>query len=377
MSRHVPAGSGAMSRHVLAGSGARGAIAVGTIGSLLILLGASQGASPYALKQPGAWFFGIPTGHHIAFPGPRPQGTLAFLAVLAVLGGMTLLGLAWVWLVRVRGQDGGLSWRLVALGVVLWTLPLVVVAPVFSRDVYTYAAQGQMMAAHLNPYHHGPSVLGRSNAYTRLTDPIWRRSVSPYGPLFLLLDEGIVLATGHSVLWTVELLRLACLAGVWLAAGGAAVIARRLDKDPVLTVVLVALNPLLLLHLVAGAHDDALMLGLLLVGLAAAVEGRAWLGVLCCSLGAAFKVPALLGCAYIGWSCLLPRAASLARRAVGAAVASAVGVAVLGVLGAVSGLGLGWIKGLSNAGVVRLWASPTTGVGMAFGRLLQDAGIIH
>jgi hypothetical protein len=366
-----------MIRRVLVGSGARTAVAIGTAGSLLILLGASQGASPYTLKQPGAWFFGIPAQRPIPFPGPRPHGVLAFLGVLAVLGGMTLLALAWVWLVRARGQDGGLSWGQVALSAAAWTLPLLLVAPLFSRDAYTYAAQGQMMAEHLNPYRHGPVVLGDQNPFTRLTDPLWRGSVSPYGPLFLLLDEGTVVATGHSVLWTIELLRLFCLAGVWLAALGAASIARRLGKDPVLGVVLVALNPLLLLDLVAGAHDDALMLGLLVAGLALAVGGRPWLGVLCCALGAAFKAPALLGCAYIGWSCLAPARASLARRVAGAAMGSAIGAAVLGLFGLVSGLGVGWIKGLSNAGIVRLWLSPTTGIGMALGKLLQLSGVIH
>ena len=42
----------------------------------------------------------------------------------------------------------------------LWILPLLVVAPLFSRDVFSYAAQGEMMSHHINPYHYGPGTLG-------------------------------------------------------------------------------------------------------------------------------------------------------------------------------------------------------------------------
>ena len=39
--------------------------------------------------------------------------------------------------------------------------PLLVVAPLFSRDVFSYAAQGEMMSHHINPYHYGPGSSAR------------------------------------------------------------------------------------------------------------------------------------------------------------------------------------------------------------------------
>ncbi len=349
---------------------------LGLLGSTLVLAGGATTDSPYTLGQPGAWFFGVPT-HAVRYPGPPPSGLPALLAVLAVLGGVALLAAAFVWLVRLQQRTGRLTPAQVGLLAAAWALPLLAVAPLFSRDVYTYVAQGQMMALHLDPYRHGPAVLGAADPFARLTDPLWRSSVSPYGPLFLLLDEGVVMVSGHSVLASVEMLRLLFLAGVWLAAWSAGLIARRLGRDPVLAVLLVACNPLVLVHLVAGAHDDAIMLGLLLAGLAAATCGRPGLGVACCALGAAVKAPALLGCAYIGFSCLAPRAANLWRRAAGALAASLAGVAALAAVGWASGLGMGWVRGLSNAGVVRLWLSPSTGIGMALGDLLRGLGLIH
>ena len=50
--------------------------------------------------------------------------------------------------------------RPLAYMLALWILPLLVVAPLFSRDVFSYAAQGEMMSHHINPYHYGPGTLG-------------------------------------------------------------------------------------------------------------------------------------------------------------------------------------------------------------------------
>ncbi len=47
---------------------------------------------------------------------------------------------------------GRLGWILA-----LWILPMLAIAPIFSRDVYSYAAQGEMVTRHLNPYHNGPA----------------------------------------------------------------------------------------------------------------------------------------------------------------------------------------------------------------------------
>ena len=50
--------------------------------------------------------------------------------------------------------------RQLAYMLALWLAPLLVVAPLFSRDVFSYAAQGEMMSHHINPYHYGPGTLG-------------------------------------------------------------------------------------------------------------------------------------------------------------------------------------------------------------------------
>jgi len=359
-----------VSRLVPEGSGRRRAFlpgVVGAVASCLILLGASQSTSPYAFKKlPYAWFFGDPS----STPGPP-----SFIGVFAVLGGMVLLVFAWFWLlqVRLRAKDSSLR----HLGVIFagWVLPMLVVAPILSRDVYTYAAQGEMMSHHISPYAYGPGVMGSGISFTNLTDPIWQQSPSPYGPLFLRLDGWIVSASGHSVLWSVVLLRLLALLGVLLATVGVAMIARHFQRDPVLAVLLVAFNPLVLLHLVGGAHNDALMVGLLVLGIALAVEKHPILGTVMCALAASVKAPAALAIVFIGWTWLDGRVDARPRRLFGVAVTGTIGLGIMAAFSELTGLGWGWTKGLSNPGVARTWLDAPTGLGMLLGRLFALVGL--
>jgi alpha-1,6-mannosyltransferase len=341
--------------------------ALGAIASGLILLGASQASSPYAFKRlPYAWYFGLSS---------TPPGPPSFIGVFAVLGGMLLLLFAWFWLLQIRLRSPSVSWFQIAGTFIAWTLPMLVVAPIFSRDVYTYAAQGEMMSHHISPYAYGPGVMGTGTAFTTLADPIWWQSASPYGPLFLRIDGSIVSMTGHSVLMSVVLLRLLALVGVILAATGVGLIARHFRRDPMLAVLLVALNPLVLLHLVGGAHNDALMVGLLAIGVAMALYRHPILGIVVCAFAASVKAPAALGIVFIGWSCLGEREDGRSRRVVGVGIATAIGLAVMAALAQLTGLGWGWLKGLSNPGAARMWLDVPTGLGMFSGKVLYFVGL--
>jgi hypothetical protein len=87
------------------------------------------------------------------------------------------------------------------------------------------------------------------------------------------------------------------------------------------------------------------------------------------------KAPAALGIVFIGWSCLGEREDGRQRRVVGAAIATAIGVAVMAALAQVTGLGWGWIKGLSNPGAARMWLDVPTGLGMFFGKVIYFIGL--
>ena len=60
------------------------------------------------------------------------------------------------------------------------------------------------------------------------------------------------------------------------------------------------LNPVTLLHLIGGAHNDALMLGLLVAGLRRPRRSDPIVGIVLCALATAIKAPAAFGILYVG-----------------------------------------------------------------------------
>ena len=269
-----------------------------------------------------------------------PGGLLSWL-------GVVLLGGVW-WASRsfdVRHQ------RAAAL---LWALPLLAAPPLYSRDLHAYAAQGALVVAGQDPYEVGPAVL--SSVLVSGVDEVWRDAPSPYGPLWLWLAGLVVRVTGDAVGPAVVGLRLLAVAGVALIAWALV----RLADDPARALWLGVANPLVLLHFVAGGHNDALMVGLLLAGVTTARRSVAVAAVLV-TLAALVKVPALAGLAF------LPLLA--AGRVRGAVVVAGVAGATAVVVSFGTGLGWGWL-GTLDAGRARLsLLSPLTGLGTAVGAL--------
>ena len=157
----------------------------------------------------------------------------------------------------------------------MWTVPFLVTPPIFSRDVYSYLAVGAMMVHGDNPYQSGPyDTLGDGNALAHQVDARWQHTSSPYGPAFLLIAKAVVLISGNHVIVGVLLQRVVELLGVALIVWALPRLARRCGIDPVSALWLGALNPLLLFHLVAGGHNEALMIGLMLAGLEVGLSGQ-------------------------------------------------------------------------------------------------------
>jgi hypothetical protein len=340
---------------------------VGTIGSLCILFGVAQAGSPFVVKAVGAWFFGT------SGPSPPAGGgeTARFVGVMLVYSGLALMLGSWFELVRtLRRHPNVAPSKLVAI-LVAWAVPVLVTPPLFSRDVYSYAAQGQMVSRGINPYLHGPSALGKG-PFLRLVDPLWRHAPAPYGPAWERLSGWIVQLAGHDPRVSVIGFRLAAVAGVGLMAWGVPALASSVGRDRSVALALGVLNPLVLLVLVGGAHNDALMLGLLVAGCALARRGHVLAGLLLCALAAEVKVPALIGAAFIGWW-WSDAALSWVRRAPRVVAAVAMAAGAMAAISAVAGLGWRWLGGLSNPGVVVSWLDPATAVGLALGHL---AGLV-
>jgi hypothetical protein len=335
---------------------------LGFVALVSIGVGSSFSNSPFKFESPGAWFFGVPTRPVNLWS--TPKSTTLLLGITLVYGGLVLLMRVWVRLAGVCYRHPGAPIRKLSWILVLWVLPMLVIAPIFSRDVFSYAAQGEMMTRHLSPYKFGPWTLG-SGPYPTGVDPLWTNVPSAYGPLFLSVDGWIAAATGHSALWTVVGLRLLEVLAVVILAFAVPVLARAMSVDAGNAFVLCLLNPLTILTLVGGAHNDALMVALLVAGLALAVRKHPVLGLIACAMAASIKAPAILGSVYIAWMWLgpkLPVRMRLRPLALGVLLSGA----VLEAFTMMSGLGYGWIRNLETPGRVVSWMSPATGVGMGF-----------
>jgi hypothetical protein len=271
--------------------------ACGFGGAVLVVVGAAQATSPFTSKLPGSWWFGAPAPLAGASVGTQWQ----WLGVAFVYAGLIALLAAWYGVVTVCRCGGLVPIRPLAGMGVAWALPIVVGPPLMSRDVYAYAAQGALAARGGDPYTTTVAHLAGS-PYLHLVDPLWRHATSPYGPLYLEFARGVAAAGGRHVLVTVVGLRLVAVTGMVLLAVAVPPLARSYGRSPATAFALTVLNPLLLLTLVGGAHNDALMLGLLVAGIALARIGRAVPAIVLCALAATVKVPAFAGVVFVGWS---------------------------------------------------------------------------
>lgn len=322
-------------------------------------------AGSAAVAVGGAGAGALPVGEALA-----PSSGRAAAGVFGAYFGLVLLVAAWAWLGRaVRGpRPPGTRGMVVTL--VVWAAPLVVAPPLFSRDVYSYLAQGAMVEARIDVYAHGPDRLGGPLAAQ--VSPLWQDTPTPYGPLFLSFASLIARASGAELSAGLLGMRLVALLGVGLMVLSLVLLARRGGTDPGAALWLGALNPLLLLHLVAGAHNDAVMLGLLGMGLVAARGRFPVLGAVLMTLAALVKAPAALGLLAVAvfWAGGLGGRYRWLRA--GCATA-AVALATTAVVTAVAGTGYGWIGALNTPVSRHNWAL-TSLLGRTTAWVLRGAG---
>lgn len=289
---------------------------------------------------------------------------MTHLATIGAYGGLVLVVVAWIRLGRLIGTPGGPTRRELLTTLVQWGAPLLVTPPLFSKDLYSYAAQGAMVLHGINPYQHGPAALDSPLAGN--VDEMWQNTPAPYGPVFLMLAARVIGITGERTAPAVFGLRLLAVLGVLLMVVYVPRLAEHLGVDPNSALWLGVLNPLVLVHLVAGGHNDALLIGLLVAGLTLVLDGLPAVGVAVCALALLIKAPAALALAFCVpmWSEQLRGRLRYLRAALLTGAAAAGTVAVVS---AACGLGYGWIAALQTPGQVRNWLSLTTTMGQFTG----------
>lgn len=339
---------------------------VGLAGSLVL-----AGTAPvYYLAPPGSW--------RLTVPGLLSPGDPMYSAVTFV-GGVLLLCLGWVGLIgHMRRQRESERRRLVWVlaAAILWSIPLLLGPIQLSTDVYSYNAQGALADLGLDPTSVGPNALPNhlSNESWRAADPIWRDAPAPYGPVAIGLAEANVVVTGYDAANAAFGFRALAVAGVVLTGVGVYLIARKRRVSPPLALALAVANPVVLIHLVGGAHNDALMMGLLVVGLAAFERSRKILAVVLVTLAIGVKLPAIIALAFIAWNWSAPDA-PWKRRVRDFAVVGAIAAGILAALSVIVGIGIGWILALQNTGKITSTFAVFTKAGFLLSDLLNAVGL--
>ncbi|MDX6199207.1 MAG: alpha,6-mannosyltransferase [Actinomycetota bacterium] len=318
-------------------------VVLGALSASLLTVGSyGVGAVPASLDS---WLHGSSVGRALCYA----------LVAVGVLGLLS----AW-WSLR------GAPTRVVLLFSAAWTAPLLVAAPLFTRDVFAYAGQGHLVDAGIDPYTHGPA--DAPGPLSAEVDDVWAHARSPYGPVFLRVASWLV--PGEHVAVSLLLLRLLAVCGLPLMAWALV----RMSSEPARALWLAVANPLVLLHGVAGAHNDLLMAGLLAAGIAIAVRSgpRVLLtlagGAAVITIAALVKAPAIVALPFLPFAVPKQRIRTAITVAV-SAVLTAIGVTVA------TGLGSGWLHTLGAGNPRRNLLSVSTGAGALVSPVAGDGAV--
>jgi alpha-1,6-mannosyltransferase len=328
-------------------------LTMGFLGSLLVVV-----TAPVRREAAPSWRLTLPFVPH---PGHALFSAISFIV------GMALLACAWIRLSAFavdRTQPSRRKIVVVALAGALWAAPILLGPPLLSNDVYSYAAQGELASRGVDPTVVGPNALG-GGPFMRAADAIWWNNPAPYGPAWNKIAETVVVATDHDAAQSVWALRGVVVLAVLIAAFALYDLARA--RNPALALTMGIVNPVVLVHLVGGIHNDAVMLALMVVALACARRSWFVLSVVFMTLATAVKLPAAAGLLYLGWHC--PYLRAKAHRMAGATLTIAAGLGASVVMSFAWGMSLGWVSALKGTSKVMSTFAPTTMLGLS----LSDA----
>lgn len=156
-------------------------------------------------------------------------------------------------------------WTAIVVGVGAFALT----PPLFSHDIYSYVDYARLGALHgLDPYVHPPAAFPSDPAYADVT---WIDATSAYGPLFTLATYPLAwLPVAAAVVALKAIVAISVLAIAALVAR----LAPARGVSPLAAAAFVALNPVVLLQVVGGGHNDAIAMLAATVGVAATLTAR-------------------------------------------------------------------------------------------------------
>ncbi|MFL6119099.1 polyprenol phosphomannose-dependent alpha 1,6 mannosyltransferase MptB [Actinophytocola sp.] len=330
----------------------RPTIVLGTAGSLLLLAG-SFAAAAGSVRHP-------------FLTGPLDwlnYGHGRMLAEFAVYLGYALMVVAWIRLGR-HAIAGRVGTRPVLVAAACWTVPMLFAPALFTRDVFSYLAQGAVALGGHDPFTVPPTVLGHDSEILNNVHPFWQGTPAPYGPLFILLAKLTVWLVGEHVYAGILVTRLIQLSGLALLVWALPGLVRHLGgRLPVATWLLIA-GPITVVHLVGGPHNDLMMIGLLAAGTLLVLDGRHAAGIAVVAVSVAVKASSAVALPFLVWVWANRLSSTRWRNLVrAAACALGVFVVVFAALTLLAGVDLGWLSMVNASSRLVNWLSPPTALG--------------
>jgi hypothetical protein len=254
---------------------------IGLLAVAVPLAAPGPGLVPAASGEGPGWLLGLYGGG--LGVGPAAYYGLLWAAFLAYLG--------------VLLAAPALDRRLLGGAAVVLLVAFALAPPLLSQDVFSYIAYARLGSLHgLNPYAHAPVEAVSDPSFAQVG---WTESPSSYGPLFTFATYPLALLSVPVALWAMKAVAAASVLALALLASR---IAPARGVDPRFGFAAVALNPLVLVHVVGGAHNDATTMLVALAGCTAVLALREGSGgalvvaAVGLKLSAAFVAPfALLG----------------------------------------------------------------------------------
>ena len=226
--------------------------------------------------------------------------------------------------VVVLGAARAIGPRLALGSIAAFHVLFLLAPPLLSQDVFSYISYARLDVLHgLSPYTHSPDAVPQDAAFAFAGS---RDATSVYGPLFTLATYPLAKVGVPVAFWALKAVAALASAGVvaltWRCASA-------LGRDPTFAALVVGLNPLVLVHVVGGAHNDALMMLLVMGGVTAALLAREQLAGALVAVAVAVKASAGLVLPFLVIGARR-RAGAIAAAAIAALAVLALSLAVLG-----------------------------------------------
>ncbi len=219
-----------------------------------IVLDGAVGHSPLIPKSPeiAGWLQGI--GERLGFR--------VFLIALLVSSA------AYAGLLAAAGTISK-RWAIALIGVLH---AIVFAGPILlSTDVFSYIAYARMGVEHgINPYLHGPIAIAHDPVYHYVGQD-WKHVATAYGPLYTLISYPFAPLGVEGAVWGMKILAMLASAGTLALTWRCA---RLRGLNPVVAILIVGANPLYVIYGLGGAHNDLLMLLLMMAAVSLTFAGR-------------------------------------------------------------------------------------------------------